>query len=201
MAEREQRYYSSLYEIAASLNSARTPEAVLNNMVESVAKALEVKGCSLMLLESEKKLLVHRADYGLSDYYVKKGPVSADKSIADALRGQPVAVLNAAGDERVQYREQARKEGIASVLSVPITLRGETIGVVRVYTSEPHQFTKDEIHFVRVVTNLGAIALENAKLYETLEKEYEEFRLETSEWRAALGREWRAGGSVIPPEE
>ena len=201
MAEREQRYYSSLYEIAAALNSARTPEAVLNSMVESVAKALEVKGCSLMLLESEKKLLVHRADYGLSDYYVRKGPVSADKSIADALRGQPVAVLNATEDKRVQYREQAAKEGIASVLAVPVMLRRETIGVVRVYTSKPHQFSKDEINFVSAVANLGAIALENAKLYETLEKEYDAFRLEMREWRAALGREWRAGRSVIPPEE
>jgi len=201
MAEREQRYYMSLYEIAAVVNSARTPETVLGSIVESVARALETKGCSLMLLESDKKLLIHTADYGLSDQYVRKGPVSADKSIADALRGQPVAVLDAATDKRVQYRDQARKEGIASVLSVPMTLRGETIGVVRVYTAEPHQFTKDETHFVGAVANLGAIALENARLYETLEKEYDAFRLEMLEWRAALGREWRADRSVIPPEE
>ncbi|MFQ6122038.1 MAG: GAF domain-containing protein [Dehalococcoidales bacterium] len=201
MEKREQRYYTSLYKIAAVINSARTPEAVLNSIVESVAKALEVKGSSIMLLEPDKKLLIHRAAYGLSEQYIKKGPVSADKSIAEALRGQPVAVLDATTDERVQYRESAKKEGIASVLSVPMKRRGEIIGVVRVYTTEPCQFTKDDMYFVGAVANLGAIALENAKLYETLQKEYEAFRLEMLEWRAALGREWRAHKSVIPPEE
>jgi hypothetical protein len=41
-----------------------------------------------------------------------------------------------------------------------------------VYTAEPRQFTKDDIYFV------GAIAFENAKLYEALKKDYETFRRE-----------------------
>jgi GAF domain-containing protein len=45
-----------------------------------------------------------------------------------------------------------------------------------VYTAEPRHFTEEDIHFVGAVANLGAIALENAKLYETLKKDYESFR-------------------------
>jgi len=55
-------------------------------------------------------------------------------------------------------------------------LREEIIGVIRVYTAEPRQFTTEDIYFVGAVANLGAIALENAKLYETLKKDYESFR-------------------------
>ena len=44
-----------------------------------------------------------------SDWYVRRGPVSADRSISEALNGKPVAVLDATQDERVQYREQPRK--------------------------------------------------------------------------------------------
>ncbi|MGQ9696231.1 MAG: GAF domain-containing protein [Thermodesulfobacteriota bacterium] len=194
-------YYRSLYEAARILNSARAPESVLQAIVESVAKAMGAKGCSLMLLSPDRKVLLHTAAYGLSDWYVRKGPVSADQSLSEALQGKPIAAFDATKDERIQYREQAKKEGIASILSVPMMLREETIGVVRVYTAEPRDFTMEDMYFVGAVANLGAIALENARLYEAINKDYEEFRKEMLEWRAALGHEWIGQESVAPPEE
>ena len=201
MEKTKEVYYWSLYELAAALNSARSPESILLSIVEGVAKAMKSKGCSLMLLSPDRKVLLHTVAYGLSDWYVKKGPVSADKSISEALEGKPVAVLEATKDERIQYREQAKKEGIASILSVPMMLREETIGVIRVYTSEPYHFTMDDMYFVGAVANLGAIALENARLYEATQKDYETFRRDMLEWRAALGQEWKLGESVTPSEE
>ncbi len=176
MEESEQRYYHSLYEIAATINSVDTPEKVLHNIVESVAKALEVKGCSLMLLSPDRKLLIHTSSYGLSNGYVRKGPVSVDKSIAEALQGRPVAVINAIDDERVQYQKQAKDEGIASILSVPVMLREEIVGVIRIYSAEPRHFNDADTYFVGAAANLGAIALENARLYDSVKKDYEALR-------------------------
>jgi GAF domain-containing protein len=201
MGKTEKSYLDSLYETAAMLNSVRAPEAVLHSIVESVAKVLEAKGCSLMFLTPDRELLLHTVAYGLSDWYVRKGPVSADKSISEALAGKPVAIVDATKDERIQYQEQAKKEGIASILSVPMTLREEIIGVVRVYTAEPRHFTMDDIYFVGAIANLGAIALENARFYESLQKDYATFRQEMLQWRAALGYEWMAEKSVVPSEE
>ena len=201
MEKGKKTYYQSLYELAASLNSTRAPRAILNSIVEGLAKALMAKGCSLMLLTPDKKTLLHTVAYGLSDWYVRKGPVSADRSISQALRGNAVPVLNATEDERIQYREQAKKEGIASILSVPMRLREEVVGVVRVYSGEPRLFTDDDIHFVGAAAHLGAIALENARLYDSIQRDYEAFRQEMLEWRAALGYEWTAQHSVVPPEE
>ncbi len=116
---------------------------------------------------------------GLSDSYIKKGPLTVDESIRKALEGKPVVVLDVTEDERIQYPEAARKEGIKSMLTVPIMLREETIGILRVYTSEPRQFSEDDIYFVRAVAHLGAIALENAKRYERLQEEHEVFRRRT----------------------
>lgn len=198
--EKIDRYYQYLYEAAAILNSSRSSDSVLRAIAEHVTKALEVKGCSLMLLTPDKKVLLHTAAYGLSDWYVRKGPVSADISISESLAGKAVAVLDATKDERIQYKEQAKKEGIASILSVPMMLREEIIGVVRVYTSEPRQFTTEDIYFVGAIANLGAIALENSRLYEAVQKDYEEFRRDMLEWRAALGHEWIIEKSVIPEE-
>jgi GAF domain-containing protein len=196
-----ERYYQELYEVAAVLNSARDPGAVLHAIVALVAKAVGAKACSLMLLTPDKKVLLHTAAYGLSDWYVRKGPVSADKSISESLEGKPIAVLDATKDERIQYRQQAKKEGVVSILSVPTMLREEIIGVIRVYTAEPRQFSSDDIYFVGAVAHLGAIALENARLYEAVQKDYETFRQDMLEWRAALSQEWTVEKSVIPPEE
>jgi GAF domain-containing protein len=200
MEDTKETYYQSLFELAAALNSARAPEAVLQSIVEGVAKTMGAKGCSLMLLSPDRKVLLHTVAYGLSDWYVRKGPVSADKSISEALAGRPIAVFDATGDLRIQYREQAKKEGIASILSVPMALREEIIGVIRVYAAERRGFTVDDIYFVGGVANLGAIALENARLYQAVQKDYETFRRDMLEWRAALGYEWEAGESVTPPK-
>jgi len=180
-------YYQCLYELAATMNSAHAPEAILRCIVEGVTKATQSKGCSVMLLSPDKKVLLHTVSYGLSDWYVTKGPVSADKSISQALEGKVVAVLKATEDERVQYREQAKKEGIASILSVPMKLRGENIGVMRVYTTKPRHFSMGDIYFVEAVANLGAIALENAKLYEAVQKDYETFRQDMLRWMGHSG--------------
>ena len=112
----ERNYYESLYEIAVALNSNRAPDSILRSIVQRVAQAMDAKGCSLMLLTGDRKKLLHMAAYGLSDWYVRKGPVSVDKSISEALDDKPIAVLDATEDERVQYRKQAQKEGIASIL-------------------------------------------------------------------------------------
>ena len=155
MDESEKRYYHSLYEIAAAINSAGSQEKVLQSIVENVAHALGVKGCSLMLLSPDKKLLLHTVSYGLSNWYVRKGPVSADRSISEALQGHPIAVINATEDDRIQYKNQAKQEGIASILSIPMTLRDEIVGVMRVYTDKPYRFTEEDIYFTGAVANLA----------------------------------------------
>ncbi len=201
MERNKEQYYTSLYELAATLNSARAPNSILQSVVEGVAKAMGAKGCSLMLLSPDRKVLLHTVAYGLSDWYVRKGPVSADRSISEALEGKAVAILEATKDGRIQYQEQAKKEGIASILSLPMMLREETIGVIRVYTAEPCYFTMDDIYFVGAVANLGAIALENVRLYEAVQKDYEIFRGDVLEWRAALGHEWMVGEAMTPTKE
>lgn len=182
MESTKEYYYHKVYELAAALNSSHEPDAVLNSFVEGVAKAMGAKGCSLLILSPDRKKLLHTVAYGLSARYAKKGPVLADKSISGALDGETVAILDATTDERVQYPRENQEEGIASILAVPMMHRGDIIGVVRVYTAEPHAFTADDSYFVWAVANLGAIALENARLYENMAKDYDALRRDVMEW-------------------
>ena len=201
MKQREKTYHQSLYELATILNSARSPEDIVSSIVEGVAKAMSAKGCSLMLLTPDKKVLFRTAAYGLSDRYVRKGPVSVDKSMSETLKGKHVAVLDAPTDGRVEYQKQVKQEGIASILSIPVKLREEVVGVMRVYTSEPRRFTDADISFATAAANFGAIALESAHFYETLQTDYDTLRQEIRQRSAEVGYEGMVEPPVLPPEE
>ena len=170
--------YKLLYAIAKELGSSLVEGEVLHSMVESTTKAIDAKGCSLMLLTRDKKQLIHTISYGLSDWYLRKGPVRADTTISEVLQGKPVTILNVSQDPRIQYQEQAAKEGIASILSIPLMPHGEVTGVLRVYTSEPRLFSPEEIDFLSALANLGAIALEKARLHESLGQDLEQLSME-----------------------
>ncbi len=197
MEEIEKTYFQSLFQLAATLNSARSSEDILHSIVENVAKAMDAKGCSLLLLTPDKKELFRIVAHGLSNWYARIGPALADKSMSESLEGKAVAVLDATTDERVQFRKQVAKEGIASILSVPMKLREEVIGVMRVYSSEPRKFTEADVNFATAAGNFGAIALESAKFYQTLEKSYDDFREELLQRNSYLGYEWAAEESLV----
>ncbi len=173
MEQGQTAFYKVLYEIAKEVNSSLAVQEVLDAIVASITKAIDAKGCSLMLLTPNREQLVHSVAYGLSDWYIRKGPIKAVSFLQEVLQGKPVVILNAPEDPRVYYPEQARREGIASILCMPLRLRDEVIGVLTVYTAEPRHFSSGEIDFLSAVANLGAIALEKARVYESLGEEYE----------------------------
>jgi len=170
----KRNYYTSLFEVAASLNSSDNPNEVLKRVVEKMAKALGVKGCALLLVTSDKKQLKYATSYGLSESYIKKGPLQIDKRFEEVLKGNYVITPDTISDSRLQYPEEAKKEGISSIISLPMKLKGKTIGAVCVYCTKPARFSDDDIYFASGVANLGAIALENARRYERSQKDYAE---------------------------
>jgi len=167
--------YKILYDIAQKLNSDLALEGVLHTIVENICTAAGAKGCSLMLMTPDQQQLIHTVAHGLSDWYVRKGPVRVDGAMAQSLGGKPVAILDATTDSRIQYREQAKKEGIASILSLPLIRRGKVIGLARIYTSEPRKFTVGDVEFFSALANLGAVALERAELLEEEKKQFLRF--------------------------
>ena len=96
---------------------------------------------------------------------MNKGPVSALRSITQSLEEGPVAIYDVTDDPRIQYPEEARKEGIASILSVPIVARGDVIGALRVYTAEHWEFTLRDVNLVQAIAQLSGMALEICRLH------------------------------------
>ncbi|HLH60251.1 MAG TPA: GAF domain-containing protein [Ktedonobacteraceae bacterium] len=168
-------YYTALYQAALAFSSSLELENVLQSVVKSITEAMQVKACGIRLLDPRTGQLKLSAVYGLSSGYLAKGPVDVDHSAIDteALCGSPVIIQDVRSDSRFQYREAAEREGIVSVLCVPMEVRGEAIGVMRVYTGEPATFHEDDIQFLSVLASLAALAIENANLYESLKRSYD----------------------------
>ena len=151
--------YETLLNITKAISHSRDPEEVVLMTVESIKTALDVKGCALFLINRKTDELELGASYGLSDEYLNKGPVSALRSIAQSLKDGPVAIYDVKDDPRIQYPKEAEKEGIASILSVPIVGGGKIIGVMRVYTSEHWEFTLEDVNFVQALAQMAGMAI------------------------------------------
>jgi len=189
MGARDADYYRALYRVAVAISSSLDPREVLKSITESVASVLGAKGCSLMLLSPDGTELYHSAAYGLSDWYVRKGPLKVDETMKESLAGRSVAIVDVANDQRVQYRPQALQEGIASFLSVPLRIQEGVIGVMRIYSAQRREFAQEEIEFAEAIANLSALALEKARRYDELKAGYEAVRQDLLEWYASWGLE------------
>lgn len=162
--------------LAASVSSSLDIKIILQTLTEDIAKNLDIKAASVRLLDDDKRTLKLVASFGLSDKYLNKGPISAEKSIAIALKGKPVVVKNAFTDEGVQYKKEKQEEGIVSILCVPIKSQDDVIGVLRLYSDRRRAFTDDEIALVTALAYQGGMAIQNACLYLTVQDDVKDLK-------------------------
>ena len=169
-------YFESLYQIVLRISSSLDLESVLNFVTEEAAKAVGVRAASVRLLDSSGERLEMRAVFGLSEEYLNKGPVEVSRSPVDReiLSGNPTQLADVRGDPAFQYPGEAAREGIISIASVPLQVHGRPIGVLRVYSAVPRNFTEPEMHFLVAVGDLAALSIENARLYDQLRQQYED---------------------------
>ena len=169
------RLFETLYQVARTVNSSLDIMQVLQTIVVSTTEALEARACSLRLLGPNGKHLMFGAAHGLSAGYRSKGPVLVAQSEIDRLALQsahPVVIEDARSDPRFQYPGEAREEGIVSVLVVSLRVQDQSIGVLRVYTGEAREFSPAERELAEAIASLSALAIENGRLYERLDRNY-----------------------------
>jgi len=182
MPVQEIRLLKLLKDVCKKINSSLDIKEVLNSITENTVKTLNVKGCSIFLLDQlEKKLKVSSSD-GLSETYLNKGPVDSEKSIVETLSGKWVMIPDATNDHRIQYPTAAKKEGIITILSVPMSLKEKIIGVLRIYTSEPREFSDAEEEFISGLAEIGSIGIENASMYTILKTDHDKLIRDVHKW-------------------
>jgi len=175
----EKRVYLESYQnICKAISPSLSLEEVLNLIVTNVVSVMNVKASMVRLLNRATNKLEVAAYHGLSEEYVNKGPVDSDASIEDALAGKAVSIYDIQSDPSAPYREAAAREGIRSILSIPLRFHDEVIGVLRMYTEEPVKYTGEDLKFVTAIAEQAAIAINNARIFErTVSREKEFLRV------------------------
>ena len=163
--ENQVDFMSEVQEISKLVSSTLDLDTVLQTIVERLPVSLHAKGCSIRLLNPQTNNLELVAANGLSETYLRRGEVEKEKNTVMVLSGEPVAIYDVAGDDRVRYKKQMSEEGIKSLLALPIKVRGEVIGVLRILIDEHHCFTSSEINFAVTVAEASGSAIQNARTY------------------------------------
>jgi two-component system, response regulator PdtaR len=155
----------ALSKISQAISSDLYLEDILRLIVTITAEVTNSKICSLMLLNENNELAI-KATQAISEEYKKKPPLKIGEGIAGIVvkENKAMVVPDVREDKRYFNQDIARKEGLCSLLSVPLNVKGKVIGAFNLYTSSPHKFTKGEIETLITVANQAAIVIENANL-------------------------------------
>ncbi len=161
-------FMKEVQDISVLVNSTLDIDSVLNAIVERLPRSMGFKACTIRLLRPQTNQLELVASHGISEEYLRRGQVEGERNIAVALAGEPVSIYDVSRDERVLYKDNMEKEGIKSLLAVPLKVKGVVIGIIRILSDIHHCFTSSEINFAVTIAEIGGAAIQNAKTYQKI---------------------------------
>lgn len=161
-------YFKAVCAISKVIGETRELDRILDQIVTTLPRVMKVKACTIRLIESAKGQLKLKAAYGLSETYLQRGPLDDEMATYFVLKGEPVVIPDATTDIHSLYHQAAAKEGVGSILAVPIAIRGETIGMLRLLTAEQRMFTDNDINFAMAIAEQSGLAIQHAIDYQQL---------------------------------
>lgn len=179
--------FESLASVSRTINSTLNLDEALSVVTREACVLMRAKMCSLMMLDETGRWLDLRASHGAGRTYISKPRLGMEESLLGVVvrRKKPVQVANVQTSTRYQNVDVARREGLVSLLSVPLVFAAQAIGTLNVYTGIAYNFSNEEIRILSAMAELSAIAIEKARLYERIVDVEEQLR--QNEKLSALG--------------
>ena len=157
--------------LATNINSSLEIKEILRNLTADICEALGFKGALIRLLNKQTGELDLVASHGSSDAFLDKGPVSVKKSLDAVMGGKTVLINDIETDSSLQYRDAVLKEGIASMVVVPIKAKKETFGIMRLCSATKRDYPEDLLMLVEALAQTGGLAIQNAAMYLALQND------------------------------
>jgi two-component system NtrC family sensor kinase len=173
--ERNSTYLDLFIRVTKAITSSLNPEELFRIITRKIPEIIGVDAATIRLLDASGKNLKLQAAFGLSEDYLNRGPIDAEEPIFMALKGDPIVIEDAAQDPRIDYPEATRREGIENILVVPIPIRGQIKGILRLLNKTPRSYDPQEIDFVSALAEQCGIAIENARNFKEQQTQLEYF--------------------------
>jgi signal transduction protein with GAF and PtsI domain len=139
-------------------------EAMSAYLSQLLVAALGIKGCSIFALNPETGELEIIGTFGLRVGFLNKGPVLSRKSMARTLKGAPVILADIEKAKVLQYPDETRAEGIRAIISLPVVLYGQVIGVLRLYHREVWKISDRDLDSLLVLAEMIGLAMSYTRL-------------------------------------
>lgn len=162
-------YFKTFCTISQAFGTAATQEALLDLIVKSAIDTLKGKAACLFLADEQKDVFIPTAQHGLSKGYLHASPLKAQKIAKALIEKGHLAFEDATSDRRLENHAAKKKEGIASILTVPVRVKNRSIGVLSLYTAKRRKFSAIEIDFLCALADQGGVAIEKTRLLERLQ--------------------------------
>ncbi|NDC79674.1 MAG: GAF domain-containing protein [Verrucomicrobia bacterium] len=174
----ESRRSAALAEVGAAIGAEETPEAILNRVAREAARLSGAKLASIFLLDVKKEKLSLEVCLGGSADYRQQPPIEVAESALGYVvrRGRPISVRDVRLSPQDLHTDRILREGLVSVLVVPLVEKTEGIGVLCVATAETRRFPDAEIRLLEGLAGLAAAALGRSRLSGRLDRTEEELR-------------------------
>ena len=155
--------------VTRSVAHSEDLDVMTNHLAQLLTAALDIKGCAIFVLNAVTEELEILASFGLSAKYLTKGPLNAPKSINETFQGNPVVIGDIGKTNKsLQYPEEARKEGIAAIVSLPIVHLAEVVGVLRLYHYEPWKVSEQDLESLQTLAGIIGLAMTYARYHNTV---------------------------------
>jgi GAF domain-containing protein len=174
--QKKTTFLNLFIEVTKAITSSLDLDEVFKLITQKIPQVIHVDASSVRLLDGSSKKLVLRAASGLSEAYLNRGPIDTEEPIFKALKGEPIFIDDAVQDPRIKYPEATRQEGIKSILVVPIPIRGQINGILRLLNRSPRSYDQDEIDFLTALGEQCGIAIENARIFEEQQTQLNYFK-------------------------
>ncbi len=156
--------------ISSAISSYEDINLLGRHLVEGICRAFRVKGCSIFLVDDREKQLFRVSAYGLSEHYLMKGPILIDEDSVEFSKNETVYIEDTQNDPRVRYPQDAQKEGIISMLSVPVISRNTVIGLLKVYNDKKIALHDEDLDSFKILAKQVGLVIENNGLRNFLDR-------------------------------
>lgn len=170
----------AMVETSRSLSSTLDADVVLRSIASYALTLVKADVAFIAPFDRIAQLATVKVALGARTDGLLNGQVTPGRGMGGLVltTGKPLATLDYLTDPRFvhepAYDELARKEGIVSQLAVPISLKGEIVGLLWVANRTAKTFAQEDVDSLERMAQQAAIAMENARLYQDLQDSHQE---------------------------
>jgi signal transduction histidine kinase len=198
--ERRVEELAVLNEMSASLSSTLDLDEVLTLIIERINAVLKVEAGSLLLIDDETGELVFQIALGEKAEGVKPFRLPMGQGIVGhvAQSGEPLMISDAQKDRRHYKAVDVATDFLTkSILCVPMTIKGEVIGVIEIMNKLEGDFTESDLTLLSSIATYAAIAIENAQLHQSVLAERDRVVVAQEEVQKELARDLHDGPTQL----